>query len=148
MGSYVYEYPRPMVTVDAVVFCGNAADRQIALIQRRNDPFAGCWALPGGFVDMDESLEAAVARELAEETGLRDIPLHQFHTFGDPGRDPRGRNICVAYAGVIPDAAALDASDDAAAAAWFPLTALPALAFDHGRIVAMALDFMRRQGND
>lgn len=138
--SYVYAYPRPMVTVDAVVFCGDGANRRVALIRRRNEPFAGRWALPGGFVDMDESLEHAVARELAEETGLRGIALRQLHAFGDPGRDPRGRNICVTYVGETDTAAPLRAADDAAEAAWHPVDALPPLAFDHGNIVAMALE--------
>ncbi len=139
MGAYVYDYPRPMVTVDAVVFSGDGTDRHVALIRRRNEPFAGCWALPGGFVDMDESLETAAARELAEETGLRNVPLRQFHAFGDPGRDPRGRNICVAYVGTLDGQAPLHAADDATEAAWFPVTALPPLAFDHGNIMDMAL---------
>ena len=140
MSSYVYEYPRPMVTVDAVVFCGDGADRLVALIRRRNEPFAGCWALPGGFVDMDESLETAAARELAEETGLRNVALRQFHAFGDPGRDPRGRNICVAYTGTLCEAVPLHAADDASEAAWFPVAALPPLAFDHDKIIALAFE--------
>jgi len=139
MGSYVYEYPRPMVTVDAVVFCGRIASRHVALIRRRNEPYAGCWALPGGFVDMDESLDVAALRELEEETGLCGITLRQFHAFGNPGRDPRGRNICIAYVGLLPETTQLQAADDAAEAAWFPIEALPPLAFDHDKIVAMAL---------
>lgn len=145
MASYTYEYPRPMVTVDAVVFCGSSTDRQVALIRRRNDPYAGCWALPGGFVDMDESLDAAVVRELREETGLDCSTLRQFYAFGDPGRDPRGRNICVAYVGTLPEAAPLQAADDATEAGWFPVRALPTLAFDHDKIVAMACTIMVKE---
>ncbi len=140
VSSYVYEYPRPMVTVDAVVFSGDGDDRRIALIRRRNEPFAGCWALPGGFVDMDESLETAAARELAEETGLRNVALRQLHAFGEPARDPRGRNICVAYTGALSEPVPLRAADDASEAAWFSVTALPPLAFDHDKIIAMALE--------
>lgn len=138
MSVYVYNYPRPMVTVDAVVFTGQDRDRRIALIRRRNEPFAGCWALPGGFLDMTESLDAAVARELKEETGLTGIPLTQFYTFGDPGRDPRGRSISVAFYGFIPVPTPLRAADDAAEAAWFPVTKLPQVAFDHDKIISIA----------
>ena len=134
-----------MVTVDAVVFSGNGSLRQLVLIRRGNDPYAGCWALPGGFVDMDESLEAAAARELEEETGLCTVALRQFHAFGAPGRDPRGRNICVAYVGLLPEAMPLCAADDAVEAAWFPVDALPPLAFDHDKIVAMALKVVEEE---
>lgn len=146
MASYIYEYPRPMVTVDAVVFCGSGTNRKIALIRRRNAPYAGHWALPGGFVDMEESLDAAAARELQEETGLDCAgSLRQFHTFGNPDRDPRGRNICVAYVAEIPEATPLCAADDAAEASWFPVEALPLLAFDHGEIIAFALKTVKEE---
>lgn len=145
-GHYVYDYPRPMVTVDAVVFTLRDGHRELLLIQRKNPPYAGCWALPGGFVDMDESLECAVARELAEETGLSGIALTQFHAFGDPGRDPRGRNICIAYVGEADwRSAAPRAADDAGDVRWFPLDALPPLAFDHARIVEYALRCVSRE---
>lgn len=140
-GRYVYEYPRPMVTVDAVVFLCEEGRRNVLLIQRANDPYKGCWALPGGFVDEHESLEHAVARELEEETGLADVSLTQFHAFGDPGRDPRGHNVCVAYFGeVTPRTAAnVCAADDARDFKWFSVESLPALAFDHARIIEYAL---------
>lgn len=145
-GQYSYEYPRPMVTVDAAVFALRAAQWSLLLIQRKNPPFAGQWALPGGFVDMDEPLETAVARELAEETGLVDVPLEQLRAFGNPGRDPRGRNICVAYAGILTDDRQTpQGSDDAAAAQWFPLEALPELAFDHRDIVEYAERWLREK---
>ena len=146
-GQYSYEYPRPMVTVDAVVFTERADKREVLLIERKNDPFAGAWALPGGFVETDETLEAAVVRELAEETGLTGVTLEQFHSFGDPGRDPRGRNITVAYAGVVDwRACTPKAADDAAAVRWFPLDALPPLAFDHAIIVEYALRWLDEAG--
>ncbi|HNR31844.1 MAG TPA: NUDIX hydrolase [Candidatus Hydrogenedentes bacterium] len=138
--QFVYPYPRPMVTVDAVVFTVRDGRREVLLIERKHAPFAGSWAFPGGFVEMDETLDAAAARELDEETGLTGIPLRQFHAFGDPGRDPRGRSIAVAYVGeadwrkVSPQAA-----DDARAARWFPADAPPPLAFDHARILEYAL---------
>ena len=146
MASYIYEYPRPMVTVDAVVFSRDAGMPRVVLIRRRNEPYAGCWALPGGFVDMEETLESAAVRELREETGLDGTGrLHQFHTFGNPGRDPRGRNICVAYVTVIPETTPLCAADDAAEAVWFPVNALPPLAFDHGDIIALALETVKEE---
>lgn len=138
--QYVYAYPRPMVTVDAVVFTIRDGKRHVLLIERKHEPFAGSWALPGGFVEMDETLDAAVARELEEETGLKGVALEQFHTFGDPGRDPRGRSISVAYAGEVDwRRAALRAADDAASVRWFPLGALPPLAFDHRAIIEYAV---------
>lgn len=138
VNCYTYTYPRPMVTVDTVIFAGAREDRRVALIRRKHEPFAGLWALPGGFLDMDETLEAAAARELREETGLSRIALTQFHTFGDPGRDPRGRSISVAYYGHIPECAVLHAADDAAEAEWFPVENLPPVAFDHDKIVWLA----------
>jgi len=137
--TYVYTYPRPMVTVDAVVFAGADRKSKVALIRRKHDPFAGSWALPGGFVDMEESLMGAAIRELHEETGLSGISLKQLHAFGAPGRDPRGRSISVAYWGRIPSPMPLHAADDAAEADWFPVSSLPSLAFDHDEIILFAL---------
>ncbi|MCU0913920.1 MAG: NUDIX hydrolase [Planctomycetes bacterium] len=130
-----------MVTVDAAVFACVEGRVRLLLIQRRHEPFQGRWALPGGFVEMDEDLDAAVARELAEETGLKDIPLEQLHTFGKPGRDPRGRTITIAYFGVVPqDAPPVTAADDAAQARWFDLDKLPEMAFDHDEIARCAIE--------
>ena len=137
---YSYEYPRPSVTVDIVVY-GYDGGRQLKLllIQRGSPPFKGSWALPGGFVDMDEDLETAALRELEEETGVKDLFVEQLYTFGTPGRDPRGRVISVAYFSLVnlQDHPAVAASD-AAKAEWFPLDDLPDLAFDHSDIIATA----------
>ena len=99
-GKYVYDWPRPMVTADAAVFAFVDGKARLLLIQRKHEPYQGRWALPGGFVEIDEDLPEAAARELAEETGLKDVPLEQLRTFGKPGRDPRGRTITVVYFGI------------------------------------------------
>ncbi len=136
--KYCYEYPRPSVTVD-IVMVSSEPDPRVLLIRRKHDPFAGTWALPGGFIEMEESLEASARRELREETGVEVGPLEQLHTFGDPGRDPRGRTISIVYLAIV-DAAKLkpQAADDAAEVDWHPLRQLPALAFDHAEILACA----------
>lgn len=140
------EYPRPMVTVDVVIFTLRENDLQVLLVRRQNPPFAGMWAIPGGFVDIDEPLEATARRELEEETGVRDVPLEQFHTFGDPGRDPRGRTITVAYFALVrADRIRPRAGDDAAEVRWWSTASLPPLAFDHDRILAFALQHLRRE---
>ena len=134
--KYVYEYPRPAVTVDVAIVTRDEKPR-VLLIRRKHDPFAGCWALPGGFVDMEESLEAAARRELIEETGVPTASLQQLRTFGDPQRDPRGRTISVVYlAQVDADAVLPQAADDAAEVGWFSLARPPKLAFDHKEILA------------
>ena len=136
--KYTYDYPRPAVTVD-VVIVSDEPDRRVLLIRRKHDPFGGMWALPGGFIEMNESLEAAARRELSEETGVEAEQLEQLHTFGDLGRDPRGRTISVAYLAVV-DADKLkpQAADDAAEACWHSLHRPPPLAFDHAEILACA----------
>lgn len=142
MGNFVYEYPRPAVTVDIVVV-SRKEPKRVLLIRRKAEPFAGCWALPGGFVDMDETLEDAARRELEEETGVRVQKLVQLHTFGDPGRDPRGRTISVAYlARADLEKTRPIANDDAAEVAWFSLLRPPKLAFDHKGIVAFARKYL------
>src|SRR4051812_26696523 len=115
---FTYPYPRPAVTCDAVVFTMRADDLAVLLIQRKDEPFKGRWALPGGYVNENESLERAVARELNEETGLSGVRLEQLGAFGDPGRDPRGHTITVAYLTFLVAEAAVTAGDDAAAADW------------------------------
>lgn len=138
MATYTYDYPRPMVTVDIVLVSKEPRPR-VLLILRGRDPFAGCWALPGGFIEMDETLEESARRELREETGLETGKLTMLGVYGDPGRDPRGRTISVAYLAVVnPAKLKAVAADDAAEAGWFSLNRPPGLAFDHGRILADA----------
>jgi ADP-ribose pyrophosphatase YjhB (NUDIX family) len=142
--SPTYEYPRPEVTVDCVVFSVEDEALQVLLVRRAREPFAAAWALPGGFVDMDEDLETAARRELEEETGLSDLFLEQLYTFGRPDRDPRGRVVTVAYYALVNLAGRqVRAASDAAAAEWFAVDALPALAFDHAEILAGARERLR-----
>lgn len=133
------------VTVDAVVFGYDAAQGlQLLLIRRLIDPWKGHWALPGGFVLPHEDLEQAVLRELREETGVRLNYLEQLYTYGKPGRDPRGRVVSIAYYGLaVPGQHTLQATTDAAEAAWYPVSSLPPLAFDHAQIADMALQRLR-----
>lgn len=135
---FCYEYPRPAVTVDVVIVTREPEPR-VLLIRRKHDPYAGKWALPGGFVDMGEDLDAAARRELYEETGVEAEHLEQLHTFGAPDRDPRGRTISVAYLALM-DAERVHpcAADDAAAVGWHSLASPPPLAFDHEEILACA----------
>ena len=137
--NYTYKYPRPALTVDAVVFRKNARKMEVLLIQRKNPPFQGGWALPGGFVDMDETLETAVHRELFEETGLKNIVLKQMHAFSTLGRDPRGHNISVVFWGILENDQTAKAGDDAQHAEWFDLKNLPTLAFDHDEVIKFAI---------
>ena len=138
--KYCYEYPRPAVSVDIVVLAGKGDEREILLIKRAKDPYKGFWAIPGGFVEIDEPLEKAAARELKEETGLDRVRVRQIAAFGDPDRDPRGRTISVAFVAEIPKRRAIKGADDAAEAAWHPLAKLPKLGFDHRKIIRAALE--------
>jgi 8-oxo-dGTP diphosphatase len=136
---FTYPYPHPAVTVDILLFALREDDLQVLLIQRRNDPFAGRWAFPGGFVEIDEDLDVAALRELQEETGVTDVTVEQLHTFGAPKRDPRERVISVVYSALIrPDQHLVRADSDAAAAGWFSVRRPPRLAFDHAAILALA----------
>ncbi len=137
--THTYEYPRPALTVDCVVFGFDGGDLQVLLIRRALEPFKDGWALPGGFVHLDEPLDEAARRELEEETGLREVFLEQLHTFGSVERDPRERVVSVAYFALVKPSAAT-AATDAAEADWFPVAAIPSLAFDHADILAAALE--------
>lgn len=137
---YQYKYPHPAVTVDCVVFGLDEDELKVLLIQRKIEPFKGQWALPGGFIDMDENLEESARRELREETGVQDLFLEQLATYGKPGRDPRERVITVAYFAIVNlYEHKVEADTDAEEAAWFPVENLPKLAFDHQMILDEAL---------
>ncbi|HEX9979122.1 MAG TPA: NUDIX hydrolase [Flavobacterium sp.] len=127
------------VTVDAVTIRRKSGPGELLLIKRKNDPFKGSWALPGGFVDEGEDLEEAARRELEEETGLKADTMEQLKAFGKPGRDPRHHTVSVAFLCYVPDNAEAAAADDAAEADWFPVDKLPELAFDHRDIINYAL---------
>lgn len=131
------------VTVDVVIFALRDEDLQVLLVRRKNPPFEGKWAIPGGFVRHEESLEDAAARELHEETGVRDVHIEQLYTFGTLNRDPRGRMVTVAYVALVPAPLALHAGTDASEAQWKSVYALPEMAFDHEEIVIYALRRLR-----
>ena len=141
---FTYAYPHPAVTTDICVFRHAEDAISLLLIQRQNPPFRGRWALPGGFLEPEEDLDACARRELAEETGLSGLPLRQFAVFSAPRRDPRERVISVAYLALAAaSACSVKAGSDAAKTRWFPLHALPRLAFDHATIIAKAVDALR-----
>jgi len=134
------------LTVDIVVFTVTEQKLKVLLIQRGIAPFKGQYALPGGFLLHNETLDAAALRELSEETGTENVYLEQLYTFGDPKRDPRGRVVTVAYYALVPAGKSpLLAGTDAASAEWFPVDALPPLAFDHGRIIEYAVNRLRNK---
>jgi len=136
---FTYNYARPAVTVDSVVFAMDRDVLKVLLIKRGRDPFKGHWAFPGGFVDYGETVEAAAARELAEETGVRDVHLAQLHTYSDPNRDPREPTVTIVFYGLTEVAGhAPEAGDDAGDVAWFPVDDPPQMAFDHADILVAA----------
>src|SRR5437763_3641859 len=140
----VSKYERPSVTVDVLMMSLRQRDLQILLIKRRSWPYEGMWAIPGGFINMDESLETAAKRELQEETGVQDVYLEQLYTFGDPGRDPRTRVITVVYFALLDsERLQVTAASDAADVDWFSVYELPPLAFDHEQIIGYALNRLR-----
>nr|WP_288281825.1 NUDIX hydrolase [uncultured Prevotella sp.] len=142
--EYTYKYPRPAVTADCVVIT-KEAEPKVLLIQRGADPYKGCWAFPGGFMNMDETTEQCAIRELEEETGLKVSTVRQIGAYSKVDRDPRGRTITVAYLAIIDKPAQVTGQDDAAKAEWFPLSALPELAFDHADIMADAINLFSVQ---
>lgn len=141
---YTYKYPHPAVTADAVVFGFDGKSLNLLLINRGIEPYKGSWALPGGFININETAEDGALRELKEETGVDDIYLEQFHTFTAVDRDPRERVMTIAFLAFIrQNDYSVVAGDDAAKAQWFPVEKLPELAFDHKEIIKMALDKLR-----
>ena len=143
-GTYTYDYPRPAVTTDCVIFGYDGKELKVLLIERGIEPFKGCWAFPGGFIDMDEDALAGARRELKEETGLENAFIEQFHTFSEPGRDPRGRVITIAHYALV-KIQEVEGGDDAAQARWFPIEEIPPLAFDHDRILRMAMSRLKER---
>ncbi len=143
---YTYEYPRPSLTVDCILFGFDEGELKVLLIRRSGEPFKGLWAFPGGFLDVDDdpSIEYAAKRELEEETGLTNVFMEQLYTFGDMGRDPRGRTISVAYFALIKLADyKVQPGSDASHAQWFGISEVPGLAFDHAKILQVALDRLK-----
>ena len=143
--AYTYKYPRPAVTADCVVVTKEATP-QVLLIERGADPYKGCWAFPGGFMNMDETAEQCAIRELEEETGLQMTELHQIGAYSKIDRDPRGRTITVAYLAIVNAPLAVTGQDDAAKAQWFPIDVLPPLAFDHEDIMRDAISLYGKIG--
>ncbi|MCR4853654.1 MAG: NUDIX hydrolase [Prevotella sp.] len=141
---YNYKYPHPSVTTDCVIFGVDGTKLNVLLIERGIEPFKGRWALPGGFLRMDETALMGAKRELMEETGLKDAYIHQFHTFTEPNRDPRERVITIAYYALVRKSE-VKGGDDAAKAVWFPLDSIPSLAFDHDMILREATTELRKQ---
>ncbi len=136
--KFCYEYPRPAVTADIVILKTTKNQRSVLLIERKNPPFEGMWALPGGFLDLDETLEQTAIRELREETGISGVELKQFRTFSKVNRDPRHRTITTVFIGHATHTAVTPiAGDDAAKVQWFDLSDLPPLAFDHGEVLEL-----------
>ena len=142
--NYCYEYPRPMVTTDCVIFGFDGSALKVLLIERGIDPYKGKWALPGGFVNMEEDAEQCARRELFEETGVRDMFIEQLYTYSDVNRDPRGRVVSIAYFALVKISDyELLAGDDAKNANWFSMREIPSLAFDHDRILRMAIQRLK-----
>lgn len=143
-GPYIYKYPHPSVTTDCVIFGFDGLQLRVLLIERKNDPYKGYWAFPGGFLNEDESAETGALRELEEETGMKSAYIKQFHTFSSPNRDPRERVLTIAFYALV-NIVEVTANDDAANARWFALDEVPSLAFDHDTILNMAITEMRKQ---
>lgn len=142
--TYCYKYPRPSVTTDCVLFGYDKEGLSVLLIQRGNEPYKGCWAFPGGFLEMEEDAETGARRELKEETGFEVGTIEQFGTFTEVNRDPRGRVISIAYYALV-EKGEVHGSDDAVAAEWFPIHKLPPLAFDHEQILNKAINTLKEK---
>jgi 8-oxo-dGTP diphosphatase len=140
---YTYDYPRAALTVDAIVFVKEENTISVLLIERGREPFKNKWALPGGFIEMDEILEVACKRELLEETGLAVDKMTQFKTYDAIDRDPRHRTISVIYYTELNEKKEVKGGDDAARAGWFPISDLPELAFDHKQILEDFIDYLK-----
>lgn len=139
---FTYKYPRPALTADAIVFAKEEGRFKVLLIERKHDPCKGCWAFPGGFMNMDETTEQAAHRELLEETGIKVSAMNQVGAYSKVDRDPRGRVITVAYTTMIEHTLQAQGGDDAAKAEWFDVKNLPQLAFDHNDILHDAARIM------
>lgn len=144
--QYTYKYPRPSVTADCIVIT-KEAEPMVLLIQRGGEPFKGCWAFPGGFMEMNETGEQCAIRELEEETGLKVNEVHQIGAYSKVDRDPRGRTITVAYLAIVDSPMEVTGQDDAAKAQWFPLSDLPLLAFDHKEIMEDAFKTYKKEAS-
>ena len=143
-GEYTYPFPRPSVTTDCVIFGYDGKNLKLLLVERGIPPFKGMWALPGGYLQMDEDAIDGAKRELFEETGLRDAYIEQFRTFSAVDRDPRGRVITIAHLALV-RISEVKGGDDAAKAQWFPLKDVPQLAFDHDMILREAMKALRQK---
>jgi 8-oxo-dGTP diphosphatase len=144
--TYTYDYPMPAVTADVVLIGYHKKELSVLLIKRKNAPYKGQWAFPGGYVEENETVEKAAVRELLEETGIKIKKVEQFYTFSKPKRDPRGRTITVAHIAVVDaDQIKPKASDDAAEVAWVPLKKIKKLAFDHTVILQAGLEYLQKE---
>lgn len=141
--KYHYKYPHPNVTTDCVIFGYDGNRLKVLLIERGIEPYKGCWAFPGGFLNMDEPAETGAKRELFEETGLTTASVRQFHAFSAPDRDPRERVITIAFYALV-RISEVKGGDDAAKAEWFALDEIPPLAFDHKLMLQLAIKALRR----
>lgn len=142
--KYCYKYPRPALTADCIIFGFDAGELKILLIERGLEPFKGKWAIPGGFLNMNENADDCAKRELYEETGLQNVFMEQLYTFSDAGRDPRGHVVTIAYYALVKlSDYSVKAGDDAKNAQWFGISQIPPLAFDHDQVLKVALSRLR-----
>lgn len=145
MKQYCYEHPHPAITADIILFNVEKDSIEILLIQRKNEPYKDYWAFPGGFMDIDETIEACAHRELQEETGLEHMELHEVGCFSEVGRDPRERVVSIAFYGVVDKSSVCPrAGDDARNTGWFNISNLPPLAFDHKEMLGKAMTQLSR----